>query len=492
LTVTGSLSTAFSSFTVDGSGNASAKSLTTATSLNLMNGWSLYIDSSSGDLIITNSNTLGSQPVAIHFVLDGSMFINGNIGSSSATNSGFATAGSVAGPSVDGTDVALVQSIANGGDSFAVGQGAQASAPGSMAIGASSIAAGGECIALGVYATAAGLNTVAIGCGEALGTSSVIIAAIDQSMALTPPINSVHHSVMIIATNGITLDPGTNNVTIARGKIVATDFTGNGVGLTNLPTGAIVSPNWATNTAAGIAAAGGDTNSPNAYVKTNATAALQIPITSSAAGVYSWVAINWVTNTAAGIAAAGGDTNSPNAYVKTNATAALQIPITSSAAGVYSWVAINWPTNTAAGMQAYLSLGNLPPVNEPTNTAGTNFNSTIVATNFTGNGVGLTNLVGLIVTNSPDSYLTLGVTRTTGAAGFLSATFQFTNAQNLQLTNLTSHIPAMGGAPPSGTMTLTGQVTMLILCNSNDTVLATNVGSAANVSLLHSYYQVIK
>ena len=134
-----------------------------------------------------------------------------------------------------------------------------------------------------------------------------------------------------------------NNGQIIANTIIATNFTGNGVGLTNLPSGAINNPPWATNTAAGIAAA-------------------------------------------------GGDTNSPNKYVKTNATAALQIPMTSSAAGVYGWVGINWPTNTSSGMQSYLLLGNLPPVNEPTNTAGTNFNFTIVATNFTGNGVGLTNL----------------------------------------------------------------------------------------------------
>jgi hypothetical protein len=132
--------------------------------------------------------------------------------------------------------------------------------------------------------------------------------------------------------------------------------------------------------------------------------------------------------------------------------------------------------------------GQYPPINAPTNVAGTNFNNTIVATNFIGKGKGLTNLTGLLFTNSPASFLKSGGPVTVNAAGFLSVSVLVTNTQITWLTNTVSHV-CLQLQNPTGTSQTVDKAA--IFCNSNDTVIVTNMSGSGGTTIVGCWYQVL-
>jgi len=107
---------------------------------------------------------------------------------------------------------------------------------------------------------------------------------------------------------------------------------------------------------------------------------------------------------------------------------------------------------------------------------------------FLGNGAGITNLTGLVFTNSPEGFLTSGASKTVNAAGFVSVSVVSTNSQITWLTNTTSHV-----CFPMGNVTglWTNYDSVTLLCNSNDTVLVTNMVGSGGCTLQNSWFQVL-
>jgi len=106
---------------------------------------------------------------------------------------------------------------------------------------------------------------------------------------------------------------------------------------------------------------------------------------------------------------------------------------------------------------------------------------------FSGNGIGLTNLNSLIVTNSTSSLLANGGFVTMPAAGYVSVTSIVTNSQIVWLTNATSH-----QVIPYGNLTgvWTNYDSVGMWVNKNDSVGVTNISGSGGSFLYGSFLQV--
>jgi hypothetical protein len=109
---------------------------------------------------------------------------------------------------------------------------------------------------------------------------------------------------------------------------------------------------------------------------------------------------------------------------------------------------------------------------------------------LTGNGSGLTNLTALVVTNSPNGFLTSTLARTVAATGLLNVSVVVTNNTVVWLTNLTSHVMVPMG---NTTGVWTNYDNAVMWCNSGDSVLVTNVSGSFSpgYALTSSFYQVV-
>ena len=213
----------------------------------------------------------------------------------------------------------------------------------------------------------------------------------------------------------------------------------------------------------------------------------------------------WVQNNAAGIAAAGGDTNATTRYVTTNgATTAGFVATASGTSGAYTWQApgaaaipSGLVTNSAiapiivsnpASTSASLIMTNSMTTVNLTNT-GTASLGTVTATSFTGTGSGLTsitagNVVGVVfdLTNAWKSatnanlnnFGTYPTNSFQSSNGNLTAFSVYpTNSFQTSNANLTS---LAGGSIPFAVMST---LTYLVTNGDASVNLATNTGNVA-------------
>ena len=109
-------------------------------------------------------------------------------------------------------------------------------------------------------------------------------------------------------------------------------------------------------------------------------------------------------------------------------------------------------------------------------------------TNLQGNGQGLTNLTGLVFTNSSaaGTFLSNGKTQTVNAAGFLTISVILTNTQIVWATNTTSGFCVVMGNTAG---VWTNYDNAQLFCNPNDVVLVTNISGSGGAGLVSSYFQ---
>ena len=114
------------------------------------------------------------------------------------------------------------------------------------------------------------------------------------------------------------------------------------------------------------------------------------------------------------------------------------------------------------------------------------FSGTISSNLPIGNGAGLTNLTGLLWTNSAASFATSGKPFTAPAAGLLTVSVETTNAALVAVSNATSTVVIfMGGVTALGTNCWSATMP----CNSADNVVVTNL--TGTVATLGSWFQVL-
>lgn len=109
---------------------------------------------------------------------------------------------------------------------------------------------------------------------------------------------------------------------------------------------------------------------------------------------------------------------------------------------------------------------------------------------ITGNGSGLTNLVGLVLTNSANGFLTPTLAKSIPALGMLNVSVVVTNNTVVWLTNMTSHVVVPMG---NTTGVWTNYDNAVMWCNSGDSVVITNVSgtSSPGYLLTGSFFQVV-